>query len=99
MAEETEVEVTGTKAQGGLSPQFILMLILKTWANCSMLDHLIGLDREYSNQGLKGLPSKPLKPPIYLCLLVSLYSLKSRKTMGGRRLFTQQSPNTMASQT
>jgi len=45
MAEETEAEVTGTKAQGGLGSQYILMLILKSWANCSTLDSLIGLER------------------------------------------------------
>ena len=44
--EETEVEVTGTEAQGGLGSQYILMLTLKSLANCSMLDFLIGLDRE-----------------------------------------------------
>jgi hypothetical protein len=46
MVEEIEVEVTGTEAQGGLGSQYILMLILKSLANCSMLDSLIGLDRE-----------------------------------------------------
>jgi hypothetical protein len=46
MAEETEVEVTGIEAQGGLGSQYILMLILKSLANCSMLGSLIGLDRE-----------------------------------------------------
>jgi hypothetical protein len=46
MAEETEVEVTRTEAQGGLGSQYILMLILKSLANCSMLDYLIGLERE-----------------------------------------------------
>jgi hypothetical protein len=46
MAEETEVEVTGTKAQGGLGSQHILMLILRSLANCFMLDSLIRLDRE-----------------------------------------------------
>jgi hypothetical protein len=45
MAKETEIEVTRTKAQGGLGSQFILMFILKSWANCSTLDSLIGLDR------------------------------------------------------
>jgi hypothetical protein len=46
MAEETKVEVTGTEAQGGLGPQYILILILKSFTNCSMLGSLIGLDRE-----------------------------------------------------
>ena len=46
MAEETGVEVTRTEAQEGLGSQFILMLILKSWANYSMLDSLIGLGRE-----------------------------------------------------
>jgi hypothetical protein len=46
MAEKTKVEVTGTEAQGGLSSQYILMLILKSFENCSMMSSLIGLDRE-----------------------------------------------------
>ena len=46
MAKETEVEVTRNEAQGGLGSQYILMLILKSLANCSMLGYLIGLDRE-----------------------------------------------------
>jgi hypothetical protein len=46
MVEETKVEVTRTEAQGGLCSQYILMLILKSLANCSMLGYLIGLGRE-----------------------------------------------------
>jgi hypothetical protein len=46
MAEETEVEVTRTEAQEGLGSLYILMLIQKSLANCSMLDSLIGFDRE-----------------------------------------------------
>jgi hypothetical protein len=45
MAEEIEIEVTGTEAQGGLGSQFILMLILKSCVNCSTMDSLIGFDR------------------------------------------------------
>jgi hypothetical protein len=46
MVKETEVELTRTEAQGGLGSQYILMSILRSLANCSMLDSLIGLDRE-----------------------------------------------------
>ena len=46
MDDETEVEVTGIEAQRGLGSQYILMLILKSLENFSMLDSLIGLDRE-----------------------------------------------------
>jgi hypothetical protein len=46
MAEETEVEVTGTEAQEGPGSPYILMLIQKILANCFMLDSLTGLDRE-----------------------------------------------------
>ena len=46
MAEETEVEVTGTEAQGGLGSQYILMLIMKSLTNCYMLGSLIELDME-----------------------------------------------------
>jgi hypothetical protein len=46
MAEEIEVEVTKIEAQGGLGSQYILMMILKSLANCSMMGSLIGLDRE-----------------------------------------------------
>jgi hypothetical protein len=46
MAEETKVEVTGTEAQGGLGSQYVLMMIVKSLANCSMMGSLIGLDRE-----------------------------------------------------
>jgi hypothetical protein len=98
MKKETKVEVTRTEAQGGLGSHYILMLIMKSLANFSMLGSLIALDREYSNRGLKDLPSKPLNPPAYMCLLMSLYSLNSQKRMGGRRLFTWQSPNTMDGQ-
>jgi hypothetical protein len=46
MANETEVEVIGTKVQGALDSQYILLLIMKRLANCSMLGSLIGLNRE-----------------------------------------------------
>jgi hypothetical protein len=46
MAEETKVEVTRTKAQEGLGSLYILMLIQKSLANCSMMDSLLGLDKE-----------------------------------------------------
>jgi hypothetical protein len=46
MANETEVEVIGTEVQGALGSQYILLLILKILANCSMLGSLIGLDRK-----------------------------------------------------
>jgi hypothetical protein len=38
MAKETEVEVIGTKAQGGPVSPYILMLIHKSLANCFMTD-------------------------------------------------------------
>jgi hypothetical protein len=38
MAEETEVEVTGTEAQEGPGSPYILMLIQKILANCFMPD-------------------------------------------------------------
>jgi hypothetical protein len=46
MKKETKVEVTGTEAQGGLGSHYILMLIMKSLANFSMLGSLIALDRE-----------------------------------------------------
>jgi hypothetical protein len=46
MAEETEVEVTGTEAQEGPGSPYILTLIQKSLANCFMPDYLIGLGRE-----------------------------------------------------
>jgi hypothetical protein len=46
MAEETEVEVTGTEAQEGPGSPYILTLIHKSLANCFMLDSSIGLGRE-----------------------------------------------------
>jgi hypothetical protein len=46
MTEETKVEVIGNEAQGGLGYQYISMLIMKRWDNCSMLDSLIVLDME-----------------------------------------------------
>jgi hypothetical protein len=46
MAEETEVEVTGTEAQEGPGSLYILTLIQKSLAKCFMPDSLIGLGRE-----------------------------------------------------
>jgi hypothetical protein len=46
MAEETEVEVIGTKAQEGSGSPYILILIHKSLANCFMSDSSIGLGRE-----------------------------------------------------
>jgi hypothetical protein len=46
MAEETEVEVTGTEAQEGLGSLYILMLIQKSLAKCFIPKSLIGVGRE-----------------------------------------------------
>ena len=46
MAKETEVEVTGTKAEEGLGSPYIFMLIHKSLSNCFMSDSSIGLGRE-----------------------------------------------------
>jgi hypothetical protein len=46
MAEETEVEVTGTEAQEGMGSLYILMLIQKSLAICFMQNYLIGLGRK-----------------------------------------------------
>jgi hypothetical protein len=46
MAEETEVEVTGTEAQEGPGSPYILMLIHKSSTNCFMTDFSIGSGRE-----------------------------------------------------
>jgi hypothetical protein len=46
MAEETEVEVSGTEAQEGPISLYILTLIHKSLVNCFMLDFLTGLGRE-----------------------------------------------------
>jgi hypothetical protein len=43
---ETKVEVTRTEAQEGLGSLYILMLIQKSLANCSMMDSLLGLEKE-----------------------------------------------------
>ena len=53
----------------------------------------IGLEKEWSNLGLKGLPSKPHRFLVSLCPLMSHCNLKFPKTTDGKRLSTQQSPN------
>ena len=60
---------------------------------------LIGLGKEWSNLGLKGLPSKPHNPSVSLYHLMSPYNLRTLKMMDGRRLSTQQSPNIVADPT
>ena len=46
MAEETEVEITGTEAQEGPGSPYILTLIHKILTNYFMPDFSIGLGRE-----------------------------------------------------
>jgi hypothetical protein len=46
MVEETEVEVTGTKAEEGLGSLYILTLTQKNLVKCFMNDSLTGLGRE-----------------------------------------------------
>jgi hypothetical protein len=46
MAEETEVEVTGTEAQEDPGSLYILTLIQKSLAKCFISNSLIGLGRE-----------------------------------------------------
>ena len=58
MVEETEVEVIGTEAQEGQGSPYILMLIHRSLANCFRMDFSIGLGKEWSNPGPKGLLSK-----------------------------------------
>jgi hypothetical protein len=89
MAEETEVEVIGTEAQEGPGYPYILTLIHKILANCFISDSSIGLSREYSNLGLKGLLSKPHKHPVSLYLLMSHYNPRSLNMMDGRRFSTR----------
>jgi hypothetical protein len=66
MAEETKVEVIGTEAQEGQGSPYILMMIHKSLANCFRPKFSIGLGREWSNLGLKGLLSKSRKPLVSL---------------------------------
>jgi len=99
MAKETEVEVIGTEAQEGLGSPYILTMIQKSLDNYFMSDSSIGLGREYSNLGLKGLLSKPCKHPVSMYLLMFHYNLRSLKIMDGRRFSTQQSPNIMVGPT
>jgi hypothetical protein len=46
MAEEIEVEITGTEAKESPGSLYIFMLIQNNLANCFMLDSLIGLGGE-----------------------------------------------------
>jgi len=46
MAEETEVEVTGTEAQEGIGSLYILTLIQKSLVKCLMKNTLTRLGRE-----------------------------------------------------
>jgi hypothetical protein len=93
MAEETKGEVIGTEAQEGPSSPYILMPTHKSLASCFRSDFSIGLGKEWSNPGLKGLLSKFHKPLVPLCLLTSHCNMRSLKMMDGKRLSTRQSPN------
>jgi hypothetical protein len=57
---------------------------------------LTRLEKEWSNQGLKGLPSKPYRSLVSQCPLMSHCNLKSSKMMDGKILSTRQSPNIVA---
>jgi hypothetical protein len=96
MVMETEGEVIGTEAQEGQGSPYILMLTHKSLANCFRLDFSIGLGREWSNLGLKGLLSKFRKPLVSLYPLTSHCNLRFLKMMDGKRLSTRQSPNIVA---
>jgi hypothetical protein len=93
MVEETEGEVTGTEAQEGQGSPYILMLTLKNLASCFRLDFSIGLGKDWSNLGLKGLPSNFYKPLVSLCLLMSHCNPWFLKMMDGKIFSNQQSPN------
>jgi hypothetical protein len=53
----------------------------------------IGLEKEWSNLSLKGIPSKPHRSLVSSCPLMSHCILKFPKMMDGRILSTWQSPN------
>jgi hypothetical protein len=72
------------------------MLTHKSLANCFRPDFSIGLGKEWSNLGLKGLLSKFGKPLVSLCLLMSHCNPRFLKMMDGKRLSTRQSPNIVA---
>jgi hypothetical protein len=61
------------------------------------MDFLTGLDKEWSDLGLKGLPSKPHRSPVSQFLLMSHCNLNSLKMIDGKRLSTLLSPNIVAS--
>jgi hypothetical protein len=89
MAEETEGEVIGTEAQEGPGSPYILMLTHKSLDSCFRPDFSIGLGKEWSNPGPKGLLSKFRKPLVSLCLLTSHYNPRFLKMMDGERLSTR----------
>jgi hypothetical protein len=53
------------------------------------MDFSIGLGKEWSNLGLKGLPSKFRKPPVFLCPLMSHCNPRFLKMTDGKILSTQ----------
>jgi hypothetical protein len=69
---------------------------LQELAQLFHLGFLIGLGKEWSNLGPKGLPSKPHRSLVFSCLLMSYYNLKFPKMTDGKRLSTRQSPNIVA---
>ena len=96
MAEATKEEVIGTGALEGLDSPFTLMLTRKSWASYFRLGFSIGLGKEWSNLGLKGLPSKLHKPLVFPCPLMSHCNSRFLKMTNSRRLSTRQSPNIVA---
>jgi hypothetical protein len=96
MAEATEGEVIGTEAQEGQGSPYILMLTHKSLASCFRPYFSIGLGKEWSNLGLKGLLSKLHKPLVFPCPLMSHCNPRFLKMTDGKRLSTRQSPNIVA---
>jgi hypothetical protein len=97
MAEATEGEVIGTR--GPRRPRFSIHFDTDSQELGQLfqaMDFSIGLGKEWSNLGLKGLPSKFCKPLVSLCPLMSHCNPRFLKMMDGKRLSTRQSPNIVA---
>jgi hypothetical protein len=95
MAEATEGEVIAIEAEDSQGSPYTLTMTHKSYANCFRMEFSIALGKEWSNLGLKGLPSKLHKPLVFLFPLMSHCNSRFPKTMDGKRLSTQQSPNIM----
>jgi len=96
MAEETEGEVIGIEAQEGQYSPYILMLTHKRLAICFRPDFSIGLGKEWSNVGLKGLLSKFWNPLVLFYPLMSHCNPRFLKMTNGKRLSTRKSPKIVA---